>query len=439
MAWRLVICGAALFLLLGAFAPRLSFDRGEQVLAAASRMVGSDPVRLVRVRGDAVASIQVESTAGLVSALKGAQAGDTILLAPGVYSGLTSKGMNASFDVPVTITSAVPSQPAVITDFSLADVHGLTFRNLEFLAVGSGDQRWVEAKYWAFKVAKSSDIHFDNVSVHGSLDGDVTNDVLGINIRDSDNVSVTNSEFQQLGRALAIGGGDNVKVINNHVHDMRSDGFDFAQVGHVQVVDNILRDFYPVGGDHPDAIQFWTSGTKSASHDILISGNVILRGDGQGTQGIFLRDQLGTLPYERVTISDNLVVGTGYNAIRVQGAKDLTLTANELVTFKDDYKSFLLIQGADGVVAQNNRAVSISFGDSVNVSESGNVTTGFVKDLGLAAIKKWLEAHPTRAAHLDGILPIDLAIEPVDPTMETTLLLDVGHSLFGGLGDFLQP
>jgi Ca2+-binding RTX toxin-like protein len=334
-----------------------------------------------------VAIINVSSTASLTSALKAATGGDIIKLAPGTYSGLALSNLTYASDV--TITSADPTKLAILTDFTLKGVNGLTFTNLEMATLDHTDLVAKGLGFWAFNVNQSSDIHFDHVKVHGSLDGDVSNDVRGIGILNSKDVSVTNSEFQQLDRALAIGETSQVTVSGNSAHDLRSDGFDFAQVSYVKLTSNTFSTFKPNATDHPDAIQFWTSGTTTASHDILISGNVILKGDGADTQGIFLRDQIGTLPYERVTISNNLIVGTGYNGIRIQGATDLTLTGNELISFAGENKTWILVQGADRVVATNNQATAISFDTSTHVTQSGNVINAFVTDKGAAAIQQW--------------------------------------------------
>ena len=261
-----------------------------------------------------MAAILVNSTAGLVSAMKSAVAGDIIKLAPGTYSGLNVG--NLSYGSGITITSADPNKVAIITDFSLSKVKGVTFNNLEMVALDHPDLIAKNINFYAFKVAGSDNVHFDNISFHGSLDGNAQNDVLGLQIRDSSNVSVTNSEFQQLNRGLAIGTSQNVRVEGNEVHHLRSDGFNFAQLSNAKILNNSFHSFTPVKGDHPDAIQFWTTSTKVASKDILISGNLIVRGDGEYTQGIFMRDETGVLPYERVTISDNLIVGTGWSGLR---------------------------------------------------------------------------------------------------------------------------
>lgn len=436
MNWRRVVSwGLALFLLLTGVAIWAKADHGDQVLAVTSRVLGVSPARLYLAGGPKLPNGPIDSTAGLVAALKQSQAGDTIFLAPGVYSGL-SLG-NLSLGSGVTITSADPSSLAVITDFRMNNVQGLTFSKLELATIDQPELAAKGVSHWAFNINKSSDIHFDQVKVHGTLDGDVSTDVRGIAILNSKNVSITNSEFQQLDRALAIGQTQNIKVSGNYVHDIRSDGLNFAEVSNVEVTGNTLRDFKPVGKDHPDAIQFWTSGTKTPSHDILISSNIILRGDGEYTQGIFLRDQIGTLPYERVTISDNLIVGTGYNGIRIQGATDLKLTGNELVSFEGDNKTYLLVQAADRVVATGNSATAISFDKSTNVTQDGNVTTKFVNDLGQAAIKKWIEVNPSNASHLQGLLPIDFGPEETTPGLDPLLPVAFEFTMFGGPPDFM--
>lgn len=104
-----------------------------------------------------------------------------------------------------------------------------------------------------------------------------------------------------------------------------------------------------------------------------------------------------------MTISDNLVVGTGYNGILVMGAKDLSITGNELVSNPGSTNNtWLRVETADGVTARNNRAQLISFVQSLKVVQEGNVQTSPVTDGGLAALRAWAAAHlemaPSRSA-----------------------------------------
>jgi Ca2+-binding RTX toxin-like protein len=332
-----------------------------------------------------MATTQVDSTAALISALQHAQGGDVILLAAGTYSGASINGL--SIPGGVTVTSADAAHQAVLTNFNILNSQGLTFSNVELFAQGTSG--------FTFQVKASSDIHFDNITLHGSLDDDPSNDASGLQVMGSSNITITNSDFTQLARGMAVSTSTDVTIENNYIHDIRSDGMDFAQVGNVRILHNILKDFSPATGDHPDAIQFWTQGTTAPSHDILISGNLITRGDGTGgAQGIFMGDELGTMHFQRVTISDNLLLGTGLNALRINGATGLTLSNNDLVTFAGQDKTYILIQNADGVTATGNESIMYGWDKVTGLTQSGNITTVAVVDSGLAALKAWFAVHP---------------------------------------------
>ena len=318
-----------------------------------------------------------------------AHGGDTIRLTSGLYSGLAPKGW--AFSPAVTITSADPSHPATLTNFEMHDVKGVTFRDVEMRATAPG--------YFVFQIFNSSDVHFDRVNVHGSLDGDPTNDAEGIRFSQASDISVTNSEFHELKRALAIGDSTKVTVAGNRAHDLQVTGLMFGGgTTHVSITGNAVWNIRPVTGDHPDAIQFLTAGSTAPATDIVISRNVVFRGSGKATQGIFLRDQVGSLPYERVTIGDNLIVGTGYNGILVMGAKDLTITDNRLISNPGDVNNtWMRVETAEGVKASGNTAQMISFVSSSRVVERANRQSKPVADGGAAALRAWAAAHPEMA------------------------------------------
>src|SRR3546814_3504194 len=99
-----------------------------------------------------------------------------------------------------------------------------------------------------------------------------------------------------------------------------------------------------------DLIQLCTTNTTESASNISISGNVFERGDGDIIQGIFLRDQSGgKLPYQDVTISDNIVLGGMYNGISVGNANGLVMTDNVVGAYTDQ-KSWLRIENSTDVV-----------------------------------------------------------------------------------------
>jgi hypothetical protein len=338
--------------------------------------------------------------------LGAAHPGDNIALAPGAYPNLIVKGV--SFAHPVTITSSNPKTPAVISEMTILGAEGLLFRNVEIVAPSKG---------WAVIAMKSSRIGFDHVFVHGSLDDDASNDGGGLSFLNTSDVTVTYSEFAQLRQGVSDGAsrlvvdgqitvGTPTKALiqGNYIHDVMKSGMVFAGVSDVTITGNTIRNIRIVPPQHPDAIQFFTTGTLVAAHDIVVSDNLIDRGKGEATQGIFFRDQVGTIHYEHVKVSDNLVVGTGYGGIYMEGVNDAEITGNELTSEPGRTNlTFFLIQHADKVRAINNRAVAISFDKVTGLTEAGDKVTQPTDDHGAAVLVAWRLRHPPEKEPRPGI------------------------------------
>jgi parallel beta-helix repeat protein len=373
-------------------------------------------------RGAHLATYLVGDTGSLNTTLSFAQSGDTIQLAAGQYDGLSIK--NLTFADGVTITSADPSQQAVLSNFTVTNSSGLTISNVEMVAGGGLNS-------WAFAVSGSTNVNFDHVYVHGSLDANAANDSNGLSVLKSSGVNITNSTFQELGRGIAVGESSNINIANNSAYEMRSDGFDFAQVDHVTITGNNLTNFHKNATDHPDAIQFWTSGTTAPSHDITITGNVITLGDGLGTQGIFFRDQLGTMPYANVTVSDNLIDGTGYNGIRIGHVNGLTVSDNQLTTNPGtNVETWIYVNNSDQVISTNNSAIKISYDKVTNLIQSGDQTVTANADYGNANLMSWLHAHGMDGLY-DSLANSNGAVAP--PIIDS-LPMGGGGGLGGGGG-----
>jgi len=157
----------------------------------------------------------VSSAAALNAALKTAQAGDIIQLASGTYAGITATNLHFASDVTVT---AAPGAAATLSGLVVSASSGLTFSKLDFYVDPAGIHSPFQVK------SGSDDIHFDHLSVHGSMDGNPQNDLEGMLIRDSSNVSVTNSEFQQLWYGIDHSNMTGLTISGNSIHDVRMDG-----------------------------------------------------------------------------------------------------------------------------------------------------------------------------------------------------------------------
>lgn len=307
-------------------------------------------------------TVTVGNSAGLILALKSAQPGDTVLLAPGTYSNVAIKGLQFSEDV--TIKSADATKPAVLTDLLVYKSTGLTFSDLEFSTAGSSDP-------FPFRVTKSEDIHFTRLDVHGTLNDNPGDDKSGPLIRESSNVSITNSEFHELGFGVNHLDSKNLIISGNSFHDLRSDGVHGGGSSFVTVANNTFTDFYPVGADHPDAIQFFTTNTTASATDLIVTGNVIVRGDGDVIQGIFLRNGSGDLPFINVKIADNFVSGGMYNGIAVLNGRNIEITGNKVESLLD-MKSWIRVDNAIGVNVSNNDAIQFVFNNVTSLVQVGN-------------------------------------------------------------------
>jgi Ca2+-binding RTX toxin-like protein len=333
-----------------------------------------------------MSTITVGSTAGLNAALKTALSGDTILLAPGTYSGLSIKGIDTGGLV--TIKSLDPNNEAVLTNFNISHSSGLKFQGVEMAASGG-------VGYYSWIIRDSQNIHFDDVNIHGSMDGNPQNDAAGIQVFDSSDVSIINAEFQQLYRGVAFSESNNITVSGNEFHDTARTAIFSQNVQKVTIVDNSFTNFRPAEGDHMDAIAFTAkSDGTNTTQDIFISGNVITRGDGKVAQGIFFRDPSGVTDFKNIQIVDNIIVGMGYNGIYVNGADNVKVDGNQVLSYEGKANtSWILVQNVDGVAVTNNAASLISvLGSNGNtaITDAGNTIVDYVTDGGVAAVQAFL-------------------------------------------------
>jgi Ca2+-binding RTX toxin-like protein len=335
----------------------------------------------------------VSSAAALNAALNSAHAGDTIQLAAGNYAGVTAT--NLQFASGVTITSADLGHEAVITGLNVTGASGLTFSHLELDAsTATADN--------PFKISGSQNISLDHLNVHGSLDGNAQDDVAGFLIRTSSGVSVTNSEFQQLKDGVEQLDNDHLTISNNRFHDLRIDGVRGGGSSFVTVSGNTFRDFYPLTGDHGDAIQFWTTNTTASAHDITVTDNLLDRGLGGLAQGVFIRDEVGNLPYLHVKIAGNFIIGGMYNGITVGGGQDVTITGNTVIGFTD-MKSWIRLDRVDGATVSNNVANTyLTDATDTHLTMTNDATAPQASDAGAAALAQWALLHQVATTQIVG-------------------------------------
>ena len=325
-----------------------------------------------------MATINVSSTAALGTALKAAKAGDTIFLSEGSY---TLSASNLKFAGEVIVASADPGRPAVITNLSITGSSGLTLRDLDLSASPTGMES-------PFQIKTSENIRLERLDVHGTVNNDPSDDVSGMLIRGSRNVTVVDSEFHDLADALTHVDSFGVTIARNTFHHLQYDGVRGGGTSNITISGNLFRDFFPKATDHPDAIQFWTTNTTASASNIVITNNAFIRGEGGAAQGIFMRDQVGNLPYENVIVTGNVIAGAAYHGISVTAARNVTID-NNIVQGFTGMKSWILLSKSQGATVTNNDANEVIIQTSTSVTQAGNQVIALATDNGTWAFGQW--------------------------------------------------
>ena len=321
--------------------------------------------------------INVNSAVGLQYALDAAKGGETILLAQGNYGVLEVKGWHDGthqYDTAVTIRSAsdAPGEQAVFDGMLLSRVEGLNIENVTF------DYDARPGAAINEKLATIADSA--NVSVTGAtFIGDLAEGVdavsngyatgTGLHVTDSSNITVSDNDFSVFQRGATFWRTEDLTVTDNHVHAMRSDGFNFADVDSVLIEGNHFESFVAAldSADHRDFLQFWTSSTTSPSTDVVIRGNMFDIADGNWTQSIFMRNELvdkgiagSEMFYSNFLIEDNVIRNGQSHGIAIGETDGLVIRNNTVID------SF-------GEKTTGDEPVIRVAEDSVNVTISGNI------------------------------------------------------------------
>ena len=339
--------------------------------------------------------IHVSNADELWAALSDATGGETILLEAGDYGDLAlnfNKEAFVKFQSEVTIRSADLADPAAFASLHLRGVENLSFDSILFdYNAEFGSPEWEKP----YQIDESNGISITN----SIFDGDLASGVdeyadgfgsgFGLVVSRSVDVSVSGNEFHNWTRAATFGSVEDLVVFGNEVHDIRADGFDFADVDRVLIENNYLHDFRRADGDpyHSDMIQFWTNGTTTPTTDVTIRGNILDSGGGPFTQSIFMRnDQVdqglagAELFFQNILIEHNVIRNAQAHGIHVGESNGLTIQHNTILHNPDSGDNGLVnvptISVADaslGVVVANNIVPRLDLTPSSELTLTNNL------------------------------------------------------------------
>lgn len=255
----------------------------------------------------------------------------------------------------LSLTSADSSHVASFESLKLVDSHNINLSGLEFAPQLTGSESWAGA---GLTVSGGGNITVSNNDFVGGPNS-FAESARGMYISRASDISVSDNVFTGLHRGGVFDRVNGLEVIDNSVSNNRAEGFNFAAVTNVEVARNHITDFHPAPGDHPDAIQFWTNKTTTASENIFIHDNVILQGAGEGMQGIFMGNEF-SIPYVNVVITNNLVYSNMPRGITLEMANGANVSNNTVLsTPTSDYR------------------VSVSVFDGHDVTIQDNISNGF--------------------------------------------------------------
>ncbi|KEZ15306.1 putative secreted calcium-binding protein [Sphingobium yanoikuyae] len=332
--------------------------------------------------------LRVDSPQALAKAIAGAKGSTIIQLAPGQYGDLAMKPSERTGML--VIESADPNNPAILQSIKLYKIKDIAFRNLTVRSTPSpnrGD--------YVIDVVDVQNIILQKLQIRG-IGGAERGREYGLMVRASNGVRLQDSNLSDLRYGVGILNATSVSIERNEFHGIQTDGIRGGGATDLLVAENILGDFSPKAGEHPDGIQLWSTNQKQPGRRITIRDNLVARHNGGIVQGIFIRDTLRQLPFEDVTVSGNLILGGMYNGIALTGIDRGAVSDNWVIAYPD-MKSWISLNGTNAVSLTNNRAMQFLLRDTGSLDEKSNKTNSPVAAGDLSSIKQWLASKPKMA------------------------------------------
>lgn len=369
---------------------------GAALLAAGLAAVALPPAQRLLARaapgGSVAVNRTVSSVAELEAALAGARGG-VIRLMPGTYPPVLIRDVHPA--AMVTITSADSSRPAVMTGVTVRDSSNLVLDRLSFGVLAPTAQ-------YGLSIQGSQHVAAHRLAFAwpGGVQGRSV--VSAIFVRNSQQIEISDSSFRDHWHGISFLDVEDLRIADNLLTDLRTDGIRGGGVKHLLVERNVIGNFHPEPGDHPDGIQLWSTNEREPGRDVVIRDNLVWRGAGGIAQGVFIRDTFGKLPFERVTVSGNLLVGSMYNGIALLGVSSGNVTGNRVVAYPD-MKSWIALRQSQDVTLSGNAAMIYTRDSRLIDPPATNRLIDPAHDQGLREITEWLAQHPTMRARFDAL------------------------------------
>ncbi|MBE7636393.1 hypothetical protein GUA87_06015 [Sneathiella sp. P13V-1] len=293
--------------------------------------------------------IIVSTSEELLAALKNAEGGEEIQLMPGEYGRVDI--MNLAPAQQVTISAFDDANPPTFTQFVISNSHNLTIDNVEVRPL---DVPPVYMDKYLMLIDGGSNIEITNSLIQGDPSIDYAH-FAGVFYQNTTDVEFSGNELRYLERGAIFNGVTRADITENNVHSNTMDGFNFVQVKDLLIEKNLFHEFYPAEGVHPDYIQFWTTGSTESSENVIIRDNQMYQSEGGFTESIFMRDQLGNMPYKNFLIENNLIYQEHYHGITVMNVEGFDILNNTVISQTDTSQlvAIRVLEGNDVTIEGN--------------------------------------------------------------------------------------
>lgn len=366
------------------------------MLGAATACAQAAPAQTDEATEKAV--FRVASIEELQDAIRDVEGSARIEVAPGSYGVFELR--NVAVGDEVEITSADPQRRALFAGLLLRNVAGFTFRDLD-LARHMADPR---AGRYLLLAMSSRDLTFQGLIFRGMnnrIDPTITSAAM---LRDSRDIVFARNGFSYFRHGLELLDVEDMTIRFNEFTHMQTDSIRGGGISNSLLANNVMAEFYPAEGDHPDGIQLWSTHQEEPGRNIVIRDNLVVKGNGGYVQGIFIRDTHNMLPFENIEITGNLMIGTLFNGITIMGVNGARIADNEVLS-DPPQRSWVRVNHARDVVLEGNRAELFMLRDNRGaVREVRNRQIGRSNRNIPARIREWVESKESFAEYRGPLL-----------------------------------
>jgi Ca2+-binding RTX toxin-like protein len=318
-------------------------------------------------------------------AVNGAQAGTSIMVKAGTYTENVSLKASGTADAPITIVSADGAGKAVIKPAS---------SSYDTIRVGGFDHVVIDGFTIHAPSSEKNGVH-----IHAQVSESVFNPASHVTVQN--NIIIGGN-----GDGIKGSKAEYVKLLNNTISGTTGaeSGIDFVGVNHSVISGNKLYNISHIG-----------MMLKGGSLDLRVENNLI---DGTGSSGIevggytalprYWPGFLGTYTYEvkDVIVSGNEIRNTSSTGLRLIGAQNVSVTANEIhnagnyIVSIDDSSMFHSTWKSGNIHFEGNSFESTSWlknrSAGTGITSSDNFTDGRDLDLDSAPVVQAVSDEPAQ-------------------------------------------